>query len=94
MGNLWNIIKEMSGRRVSNKIPALTDKGNVATTDMEKANLLGKVLARVHSGDHLTNAHKQRKEVMNDSCCMRLYLYTHLDTNMPPHLYIYILFIS
>ena len=34
----------------------------LAITDKEKAVLLGKACASVHSGDHLDNKHKQRKK--------------------------------
>ena len=42
----------------------LEDGEILAITDKEKADVLGKVFASVHSGDHLDDKHKQRKKVI------------------------------
>ncbi len=47
------MMKKMSGNKVYVKIPVLEDGGIMAITDKEKANILGKKFASVHSGDHL-----------------------------------------
>lgn len=52
----------MSGERKSFKIPVLIDGEHLAITNKEKAELLGKKFASVHSGSHLDEMHKQRKK--------------------------------
>ena len=43
-------------------IPTLEDGEVKATTDKEKANMLGKSFTSTHSGNHLDDLHKKRKE--------------------------------
>lgn len=50
------------GKKVYTKIPVLEDDGILAITDKEKANVLGKKFASVHSGDHLDDIHRLHKE--------------------------------
>lgn len=38
--HVWDMFKKMGGRRITNKIPVLADRGNLAITDTEKVNLL------------------------------------------------------
>ncbi len=60
--------EEMSGNKVYVKIPVLEDDGIMAITDKEKANILGKKFASVHSGDHLDDIHRQNKEkILNEN---------------------------
>ena len=54
----------MSGKRKSVIIPILIDGEYQAITNKEKAALLGKKFANVHSGSHLYEKHRQRKEDM------------------------------
>ena len=55
------MLKKMSGGKVFTKISVLEDGEILAITDKEIADLLGKAFASVHSGDHLDDKHKQRK---------------------------------
>ena len=52
----------MSKKRKSIKIPALVDGERLAVTDKEKADMLGRTLAAVHSGEHLSDIHRQQKQ--------------------------------
>lgn len=52
----------MSGKRKSVKIPVLIEGEYQAITNKEKAELIGKKFASVHSGSHLDEIHKQRKK--------------------------------
>ncbi len=62
------MMKKMSGNKVYVKIPVLEDDGIMAITDKEKANILGKKFASVHSGDHLDDIHRQNKEkILNEN---------------------------
>ncbi len=46
----------------------LQDDGIMAITDKEKANILGKKFASVHSGDHFDDIHRQNKEkILNEN---------------------------
>ena len=60
--DVWKMLKKMSGKKVFTKISVLEDGEVLAITDKEKADLLGKAFASVHSGDHLDEKHKQRKK--------------------------------
>ena len=62
IGDVWKMLKKMSGKKVFTKISVLEDGEVLAITDKEKADLLGKAFASVHSGDHLDEKHKQRKK--------------------------------
>ena len=48
LGDIWSMIKKMSGKRKYNKIPVLIDGDFQAITNKEKADLLGKKFAGVH----------------------------------------------
>ena len=61
IGDVWKMLKKMSGKKVFTKISVLEDGEVLAITDKEKADL-GKAFASVHSGDHLDDKHKQRKK--------------------------------
>lgn len=62
IGEVWSMLKKMSGKKVYAKIPVLEDDGILAITDKEKATMLGKKFASVHSGDHLDDIHRLHKE--------------------------------
>lgn len=62
LGDIWAMIKKMSGKRKAVKIPVLIDGEYMAITNKEKAELLGKKFASVHSGNHLDEIHKQWKK--------------------------------
>lgn len=62
------MLKKMSGNKVYVKTPVLEDQGIMAITDKEKANMLRKKFASVHSGDHLDDIHRQNKEkILNEN---------------------------
>ncbi len=62
------MIKKMSGKRKLVNIPVLRDGEYMAITNKEKADLLGKKFASVHSGSHLDKMHKQRKyDILRDN---------------------------
>ena len=62
IGKVWAMFKKMSGKTANTKIPVLTEERKMAITNKEKANLLGENFAKVHSGNHLDEKHRQRKE--------------------------------
>ena len=59
--DIWSMFKKMSGKRKYIKIPTLSGQ-NLAVSDREKADMLGKAFAAVHSGEQLGDTHKQQKE--------------------------------
>lgn len=56
------MIKKMSWKRKWVKIPELTDGDFLAITNKEEADLKGKKFASVHSGRHVDEIHKRRKD--------------------------------
>lgn len=68
LNDVWSMIKKMTGKRKSVKIPVLVDGEYLAVTNKEKADLLGKKFASIHSGSHLDEEHKQRKEDIIRKC--------------------------
>lgn len=58
LNDVWSMIKKMTGKRKSVKIPVLVDGEYLAITNKEKADLLGKKFASIHSGSHLDEEHK------------------------------------
>lgn len=50
------------GKSKSVKIPALVDGDKIAVSDKEKANVLARAFAAVHSGKHLDDTHRLQKE--------------------------------
>ncbi|MGL5590845.1 MAG: RNA-directed DNA polymerase, partial [Metamycoplasmataceae bacterium] len=64
IGDVWNMIKKMCGKIVYKSIPVLSKGDEIAVTEKEKADLLGKVFSGIHSGNHLTEYHKEKKEEM------------------------------
>lgn len=68
VSHVWNVLRKMSGRKAANKISVLANQDCLVITDVEKANVLGRIFANVHSGNHLTDIHKRRKEdVLKDN---------------------------
>lgn len=60
-------VGKICGKRKSVNIPILNGEME-AITDREKANMLGKAFASVHSGNHLDDIHRQRKrEILRDN---------------------------
>ena len=62
LGDVWQMLKKMSGKKKYIKIPVLEDEETKAVTDKEKAKILGKSFANIHSGNHLDDLHRKRKE--------------------------------
>ncbi len=58
----------MTGKRKSVKIPVLVDGDYLAITNKEKSDLLGTKFASIHSGSHLDEVHKRRKEDIIRKC--------------------------
>lgn len=57
------MFKRMSGKRKNVKVSTLMDGEKVVVDDKEKAAVLGRAFVAVHSGDHLTDMHKQQKDL-------------------------------
>lgn len=57
------MFKRMSGKRTSVKIPALIDREKLVVSDKGKAEVLGKAFVAIHSCEHLSDIHKQQKEL-------------------------------
>ena len=49
LGDVWQMLKKMSGKKKYIKIPVLEDGETMAVTDEEKANILGKSFANIHT---------------------------------------------
>lgn len=57
------MVKKMLGRYKPSNIPVLiNDQKLQAISGKEKANMLAKVFADIHKGDHLEDCFKKRKE--------------------------------
>lgn len=61
LNDVWSMIKKI-------KIPVLVDGEYLSITNKEKADLLGKKFASIHSGSHLVEEHKQQKEDIIRKC--------------------------
>lgn len=59
LGDVWSMFKQMSGKSKSVKIPALVEGEKLAVSDKEKADVLDRAFATVHSGEHLDDIHRQ-----------------------------------
>ena len=58
LGDVWSMFKRMSGKRKWGEV----DGERMAVTDKEKADMLGRTLAAVHSREHLSDIHRQQKQ--------------------------------
>lgn len=57
-----SVVKTMSGKWKSVNIPVVVTTVYLAIENKQKADLLGKNFASVHSGSHLDEVHEQRKD--------------------------------
>lgn len=65
------MVEKMSGRITTNKITVLEDEDTLAITDTEKANLLGRAFAIVHSRNYHTNKEKKNSLKIMKMCIIK-----------------------
>lgn len=67
LDKIWGMIKKMRGIRQQSNLPVLENGGEVATSAMEKAEILAKNFVKAHSSENLTEEGKiRRQEVLDE----------------------------
>lgn len=64
VGQVWGMVKRMGGDRRDWEYPVMEEEGGKAVTDKEKAEVMAKAFAKVHSSDNLTEEGNRRRERM------------------------------
>src|SRR6218665_1291240 len=64
LSSVWKMAKRMSGTNSKYGIPNLTENDQIVETSLDKANLLGKVLAKTSSDENYTASFRMRKTAM------------------------------
>ncbi|CAJ1057143.1 RNA-directed DNA polymerase from mobile element jockey [Xyrichtys novacula] len=63
VGEVWSMIRKMGGDRREWEYPVITEEGETAVNDKEKAEMIARAFAKVHSVDNLTMEGKRRREM-------------------------------
>jgi len=66
MDKIWNMLRSMNGKgKKSATIPVLIEEENIAVVDIDKANMLGKVLERAHRIELGEEYEIRKKEILD-----------------------------
>ena len=63
VGEVWGMIRKMGGDRREWEYPVITAEGETAANDKDKAEMIARAFARVHSADNLTMEGKRRRDM-------------------------------
>lgn len=62
VSDIWGMIRKMAGKQRNNNIPTLTENNRLVISDMEKAEVLAKNFARIHSNANLSEEIRRNRE--------------------------------